>query len=188
MLSLRNRRVCVAAGFVTFLLACTCNATNWHTYYTNCLYVYVPAALNSQTVFSVRVEYGIVTRADQFGPPTNTVLRNQHVLRLERNERGFTGYIVMSAERHRLAGPYDLGVSLTKIIRFEDGTRKISAPQVRSFDGADAVRCGGEWPQERLPERAAAAGQALHDAIRRHMAGERKTNDTLFIAYWGYAS
>ena len=119
--------------FVTLSIATVtgiCEGTNWHCYYTNCLYVFVPEVMNSETVTSAKVEVSILKRKERFGTFTNTVPHKTKSIKLENAENGFCAYLYFGAEQHRLWEQFEVGIcekklcfSKTKQKLFRHGSR-----------------------------------------------------------------
>ncbi len=189
----KDGNLLMAAMLVTFWaisIPSTCQATNWHCHYTNCLYVFVQDAVDARTVVSARVEYGLLKRKERFGSFTNTVPHKRHVVRLPKTAGGFGDYIHFAAEQHRLWVPFDVGVYVKKIVKFKDGARMAMPRKVYYFHEKQngMVSCGAPDLSDKIPDRQEAAGRMLGDAVERHKARECRTNDVLFVSKWGYAS
>ncbi|MCX7847215.1 MAG: hypothetical protein N2595_04195 [bacterium] len=171
-----------------FFTACAW-ATNWHCYYTNCLYLYAAEVENGRTVTAVRAEIQVLRRAERFGALTNVVAGAAVSVPLVREGRGFAVYHIFAAQQHRLWEPVELGIRVTKHYTYADGGRGAT---VREFywtgRGSGVVRCGGDDTAERVSDREAAAGRALEACMREHRRSGGGTNDVLFVARWGYVS
>lgn len=165
-------------------------ATNWHCYYTNCLYLYVPAIYEGQTVTAARAEVTVLRRAERFGALTNVTGSWTAEVKLEAVKGGFAVYYVFSAQQHRLWEPVELGIRVTKWVQYGDGREQRMSEKNYYWDGQGGrvVRCGDDDYSDRVEEREAAAGRALEECVRRHRAETNHTEDVLFVARWGYVS
>ncbi len=176
--------------FVTLSIALVtgiCEGTNWHCYYTNCLYVFVPEVLNSETVTSAKIEYTILKRKERFGAYTNSLPHKKYVDELSNTQKGFSGYFYTGAEQHRLWEPFEVGVSVKKIITFKGGT-KILPEKIYYFSGKNIKSCGPADMSKNNSDRKRAAGQMLNQEVKQHQAKDIGTNDVLFVSKWGYVS
>jgi hypothetical protein len=177
-----------------FFSAPPCAATNWHCFYTNCLYAFVPDCLDGRTVTAVRVEYGLLQRATQFGPLTNTRVHTRLSAELPRTERGFAAYLFLGGEQHRLWDwvPFDVAAYMTTSIEYTEGagttlpTRVFPFTTGRDVDGV--INCAPRHGAARIEARRAEATRALDAALERHGASPARTNNVLFLSFWGYVS
>lgn len=187
------RRIFLYQAIVTLsigLCAQRAAATNWHCYYTNCLYLFVPQVYDGWTVTAARAELSIVRRAERFGALTNVTAGAVVAVRLQAAPGGFAAYHIFGAQQHRLWEPMELGVRVVKTITFADGTQRTLGAREYYWAGRDAavIRCGRDDHSDRVEDREAAAARALDDCVRRHQAQTNRANDVLFVARWGYAS
>lgn len=187
------RRIFLCQAFVTLLImlcAPRAAATNWHCYYTNCLYLFVPHVYAGQTVTAARAELSVLRRAERFGPLTNMVAAAPVQLALQPAQDGFAVYHVFAAQQHRLWEPMELGVRVVKTVQYADGTTRRLPAREYFWTARDpaVIRCGRDDHSDRVEDREAAAARALEECLRQHRAQTNRVQDVLFVARWGYAS
>lgn len=187
------RHVFLFQAFVTLSIglgAPRALATNWHCYYTNCLYLFVPHVDAGQTVTAARAEVSMLRRAERFGPLTNLVAAAPVQLTLQPAENGFAVYHIFAAQQHRVWEPMELGVRVVKAVQYANGTTQQLPPRDFFWTARDAavIRCGKDDHSDRVEDREAAAARALEECVQRHRAQSNRVHDVLFVARWGYAS
>lgn len=164
-------------------------ATNWHCYYTNCLYTTAPLVYNSMTVSAVEVEFSILKKAERFGSFTNTTPTKTRSFTLKRSTHCFYAYHTFGAEMHRLWEPCETGITYTKTLSFSHTNSTVTLPAETYFFNSSAVQsCGPADTSDKIDDRKRAATQMLNQSIHKHKESSDKTNDILFISKWGYVS
>jgi hypothetical protein len=178
--------ICV---LVLLLATHTARATNWHCYYTNCLYVFVPQVVAGVTVTTARVELEYLCRAERYGAVTNTTVAGRSTHALAPCPGGFGAYVYFGAQQHRLWEPFDVGVAIVTLAQCGTSAPwQLARSTVNYQQRGGIVRaCGPPSTAKRVEERVAEAARQLQKAVQAH-AGAARTNAVLFIAQWGYVS
>jgi hypothetical protein len=177
------------AGLLAVVLAAsTARATNWHCYYTNCLFAFVPPVINGATVTAAQVELEFLRRAERFGSITNTTAAGRQTQTLAPGPNGFSTHVYFGAQQHRLWEPFDAGVIVTLVAHCGTNAMMRTREVVYFTQRGGIVRaCGPPSTADRVEDRAAEATHQLQTAVQQH-AGAARTNTVLFIAQWGYVS
>ncbi|GEM_PF-1867227 len=177
-------------ALVLLLAANTARATNWHCYYTNCLFVFVPQVVQGATVTTARVELEYLCRAERYGAVTNTTVAGRSTQPLAPCRGGFGAYVYFGAQQHRLWEPFDAGVIIATLAQCGTNATQQFARNVVYYQQHDGIvrACGPPSLADRVEERAANAARQLQQTVRQHTQQTVRTNAVLFIAQWGYVS
>jgi len=172
------------------LAASAARATNWHCYYTNCLYVFVPQVVAGATVTTARVELEYLQRAERYGAVTNAAVAGRSTHTLAPCPGGFGAYVYFGAQQHRLWEPFDAGVNITTLAQCGTNAPHQLARHTIFYQqhGGIMRACGPPSMADRVEERAANAARQLQQAVRQHAQQAARTNAVFFIAQWGYVS
>ena len=182
---------------IPFISACilllttgAAHATNWHCYYTNCLYVFVPQVVKGATVTTARVELEYLRRAERYGAVTNTTVAGRSTHTLAPCPGGFGAYVYFGAQQHRLWEPFDAGVIVATQAQCGTNAPRQLARATIFYQQRDGIvrACGPPSMANRVEERAADAARQLQQAVRQHAQQTGRTNTVFFIAQWGYVS